>query len=386
MRTECVRAVAAAILAVALSTGCRTPPTPTATVTPAQSGTTEDAGFTSEVASPEAAEAFRTLCATRIESVPEATMTVPGSDGWLFLRSELRHIGAGRFWGDAARAVSRASNPENADPQRAILDFARQLNELDVELFVVPVPPKAVVYADKLSGAISPGADDTIARYDTFHREFYDLLRNEGVRVVDVAPLLIAKRSAPEGNSFCKQDTHYSGVACVAIAEMLAGELTKRGWYKGHPKTALRSAWRDVEIKGDLWGGLNDLETPPETLKLRFVGAGDDVDPVPPDRASPVLLIGDSHTLVFHAGDDMHVRGAGLADQLALELGFAVDLIGVRGSGATPSRVNLYRRGNGASEYIMSKKALIWCFTAREFTEGSGWSIVPVCKETAAPK
>ena len=92
-------------------------------------------------------------------------------------------------------------------------------------------------------------------------------------------------------------------------------------------------------------------------------------------RESPILLLGDSHTLVFHAGEDMHGAGAGLADQLALELGFPVDVIGVRGSGATPARINLMRR----QDNLAGKKLVIWCFSAREFTEASGgWRLVPV--------
>jgi len=58
---------------------------------------------------------------------------------------------------------------------------------------------------------------------------------------------------------------------------------------------------------------------------------------------SPVILLGDSHTLVFSRGpaDTLHSVGGGLADLLALELGFPVDLIGVRGSGSTSARAPL---------------------------------------------
>jgi hypothetical protein len=94
-----------------------------------------------------------------------------------------------------------------------------------------------------------------------------------------------------------------------------------------------------------------------------------------------VVLLGDSHTLVFHAGDDMHARGAGLPDQLAVELGTPVDLIGVRGSGATPARVNLLRRARANPDSLPKKKVIVWCFTAREFTESQGWSKVPIVKE-----
>ena len=133
-----------------------------------------------------------------------------------------------------------------------------------------------------------------------------------------------------------------------------------------------------MEITGDLARLLGDASVPKEALGLRFVGAeGAPGEPVPPDRASPLLLLGDSHTLVFHEGGDMHARGAGLSDQLALELGFAVDLVGVRGSGATPARINLARRKDG----LAGKKLVVWVFGARELTEAAqGWAKVPVVR------
>ena len=133
-------------------------------------------------------------------------------------------------------------------------------------------------------------------------------------------------------------------------------------------------------MNGDLWRELTNNAPPQEAIPLRFVGvkAGTSLQPVEPDRASPVILLGDSHNLIFHAGDDMQAKGAGLADQLALELGFGVDVIAVRGSGATPARVNLSRRVRKESDYLGKKKLVIWCFTVREFTESSGWQKVPV--------
>ncbi|MCK4788070.1 MAG: hypothetical protein KAV87_30230 [Desulfobacteraceae bacterium] len=119
-------------------------------------------------------------------------------------------------------------------------------------------------------------------------------------------------------------------------------------------------------------------------MKLRFIRTKtrNGLRPVNPDSESPVILMADSHGLIFHIGGDMLVKGAGLADQLALELGFPVDLIAVRGSGATPARVNLYRRARKKG-YLAKKKVVIWCIAAREFTESvDGWAKVPVLKRT----
>ncbi len=88
--------------------------------------------------------------------------------------------------------------------------------------------------------------------------------------------------------------------------------------------------------------------------------------------------MGDSHTLVFHqfAGER-----AGLLDQLALELGVAPDLIGTQGSGSTAVRISLYRKSVKDPAYLAKKKVVVWCFTAREFTESDqGWAKVPVAK------
>lgn len=319
---------------------------------------------------PAGAQPFLAHCAMLAQGAEaENKTTVAGKDGWLFLAAELRHLGVGQFWGEAASKVSRATRPDNADPLPAIADFHAQLQAAGVEFLVLPVPPKAVIYPGKTGISVDE-------RPDPYHQAFYALLRGQGVAVVDLVTALPKK----EGKMYCQQDSHWSGAGCVAAASALATEIKKRGWFAARPKKAFTSAMRTVAIKGDLVAGAGDAALTPEELSLRFVSAKDGNQPVPDDPASPVLLLGDSHTLVFHAGGDMHAAGAGLADQLALELGFAVDVIGVRGSGATPARVNLMRKTRANPTYLMSKKLVIWCFAAREFTESDGWAKVPLTK------
>ena len=74
------------------------------------------------------------------------------------------------------------------------------------------------------------------------------------------------------------------------------------------------------------------------------------------ERQSPVLLLGDSHVLVFQAGGNLHARGAGLADQLALELGFAVDVRELTDEGV-PGGVG--KRRCRAAEMAVSCDALV---------------------------
>lgn len=335
-------------------------------------------------ASIEATEAFRAECAAKAKAALAGnSITAKGRDGWLFFGPELRHISVGRFWGDRAIDVSQASNAEFADPIPAILDFKAQLDKAGIELILLPVPPKSVVYADKLTAKIQM-LPQGLPRFDLAHQEFYAELRAKGVNVLDVATDFFAHRSDADA-TYCRQDTHWSGRACVLAARRIAETVRDRAWLAPIPKGKFSEAWRRVAISGDLM--MAGDKSPREVLPLRFVGTPDPaakttggLKPVETQRDSPVLLLGDSHALVFHDGEDMHTKGAGLADQLALELGFAVDLIAVRGSGATPARTDLMRRARKDANYLAGKKLVVWCFSAREFTETMGWQKVVLGK------
>jgi hypothetical protein len=254
---------------------------------------------------------------------------------------------------------------------------------------MVPVPPKGFIYPDMLwDKAVKK---DSVPRLDFAHQTFSVELSRYGIQVLDLTGDLIRHRFDAQGTTYCKQDTHWSGRATVIAARSIAAQIADREWLKARPKRSFQQQWKRVRIAGDLWPGAQS-EVVQETLPLRFVGtaakakttipstqaANAALQAVAIDRNSPVLLLGDSHTLVFHEGGDMHAKGAGLPDQLALELGFPVDLIGVRGSGATPARTTFMRRVRANPNYLKGKKLVIWCFSAREFTESSGWQKVPV--------
>ena len=142
------------------------------------------------------------------------------------------------------------------------------------------------------------------------------------------------------------------------VAGRAIAAVRVRPWYGDLPRAGHEAEWRDATITGDLTLGLN-APPPGERLRLREVRraragrAGTRTSAAPkasapkasappeapeppeapaaPDPASAIVLLGDSHNLVFHAGADMHATGAGLADQLAFELGTPVDLVAVRG-------------------------------------------------------
>jgi hypothetical protein len=322
---------------------------------------------------PDSVAEFTQFLAEKVTEMEKREQTVvQGKDGWMFFVPELRCLSVGQFWGDAAAKVSRASKPEYADPLPAILDFKEQLDKAGIELLFVPVPAKAAIYPEMLVEQAK-----TSPRIDYYQAEFYRLLEQHGIKVLDLTPIFIKHRS--DEPLYCKQDTHWSGRACVLTAKYITEYISGRQWLADIPKQDYQSEKRTIQITGDLWRRLGDAEIPKEQLQLTFVGkrTGKTLTPVEEWRDSPIVLLGDSHNLVFHIGGDLHAVGAGLADQLAHQLGFPVDLVASRGSGATPTRITLARR----QDNMKGKKLVIWCLSVREFTEASqGWRKVPVIR------
>jgi hypothetical protein len=323
--------------------------------------------------------ALQQLLAARLQAAGEQSVVV-GRDGWLFLTNELRHCTVGPFWGEAAVAVSRASKPEWANPMPAIVDLARQLQERQVTLILVPVPPKALIYGDLLAPTGTPPLAAE-PRSDPIHAAFYAKLREAApnLHLLDLTPAFLAARATDPEPLYCQQDSHFSPRAAELIAKQVAVVLKDAPWLAEQPKTPLFTAKRELEFNGDLTKMAGAPTLPAEHRQARLVGrAADASEPLLPDPASPVLLLGDSHALVFNAGGDMLGRGAGLADQLAADLGFPVEVVAVRGSGATPARLAMYRKAAGDPAWLASKKVVVWCFAAREFTEASGWRVLPI--------
>lgn len=309
------------------------------------------------------AAAFRELCAKK--AAAGDSMAVAGKDGWLFLRNELRHIGVGPFWGEAAAKVSKATSASKADPLPAIVDFNNQLKAMGIELIVAPVPCKALIYPEMIGG-------ESGERLDAVHQQFLKLLAAKGVKTLDLAEVML-KEKAKSGSPllYCKTDSHWSPYACEVTAKEIKKALGTPDWLKGKPDR-FKTAQETRKIVGDLTEGKGSEELPARVVQ----GPAAALE----DKASPIVLLGDSHTLVFHAGADMQGTNAGLADQLAAELGVPADVVGVRGSGATPARMNLVLRAKTAPKYLASKKVVIWCFAAREFTESTGWTVFKLVK------
>ncbi|MDA0812153.1 MAG: hypothetical protein O3C21_07190 [Verrucomicrobia bacterium] len=317
----------------------------------------------------DAADKFAAACAeARATASDKKWFSVQGdAPEWLFLARELEHVAQGEFWQKAGKA-------DLPDPTPVIVQYSKDLKAKGIELLLVPVPAKAAMVPEKFRKSSSRKDGGVYAS-----APFYEQLRAAGVNVLDLEPIF-EKGIADGQKLYCEQDTHWSPLAC----ELVAAEIN--ALYQGQPWAAANAAHGIVRgekstlsIKGDL---VEERLAGLAEEKLEIVKAGKDsgagkIVPVPASDDSPVILLGDSHTLVFSEGGEMHCTGAGLPDHLQQQFGFPLSQIAVKASGADAARARLVRdfaRKN--PNYLVGKKLLIWCFTAREFTLGK-WRPIP---------
>ncbi|APG66200.1 hypothetical protein LPB136_12815 [Tenacibaculum todarodis] len=307
----------------------------------------------------------------RILTDNKTKKTIKGLDGWMFLRDEINHLSKGKFYGEVSKITSENKQNGRQDPIPAIVDFNNQLQKLGVTLFVMPVPPKALLYPDKLSKKLS--IKNT---YDVNYKELFSKLEKSGVKTINLISKF--KNNRRKGiETYCKQDSHWSPNGINTASEEILKKVSENSWYIDYLKENKLSESPnklEIEIEGDLWKNSNKSDKK-EKIKIKQYNKLSQLN-----NNSPVLLMGDSHCLIFHSSNDMLAENAGLPGVLASKLGFNLDLIAVKGSGTNSVRIDLYRKAKKI-DWIKNKKVVIWCFTGRDFSESiSGWRKIPVVK------
>ena len=292
---------------------------------------------------------------------------VEGQGGWLYLGSELRALtgrGLGAVIREGAGSGWSRTTGQAADPRSAILQFHQILQRSGVTLLLVPVPAKASVCPEGLTGEAAVRQPRVDVRIESLLKD----LAEQGIQVVDLYPVFL--QQPDPALLYCRTDTHLSGTGIVRLAASIADELRGRGLCDGRPAEDFRVSVDSVEITGDLARMLDADTTVRERLELQFV-----VDPatgLAPEGAvagagngdAPVLLLGDSHLLVYDA-DDLHAVGAGLPQHVTRLVDAEVETLGVRGSGGTGARLQLLQD----AERLSSLRVVVWCFAAREFMD-----------------
>lgn len=223
-----------------------------------------------------------------------------GCPGWLFLADELQvHPQA------EANARARA---------QTVLQTRQALATQGVDLLVAVVPDKSRVEADRLCGLHRPAA------FEHRLQAWADMLRAEGVKVLDLTSAL----QAGEQEAFLRADSHWSqagaGAAALAVAEQVRAAgvpLQPEREYDvstGPPALRPGDLVRLAGIDGlpQRWQPETDVVAPQRYTPL--AAAADDADALFGDAGTPTLaLVGTSFS-----------RTSEFAPQLARELGVEI--------------------------------------------------------------
>jgi alginate O-acetyltransferase complex protein AlgJ len=314
------------------------------------------------------------------QRIPGSKKTVVGREGWLLTTGELKYLKAGSFVGENAPRANPKSPPEYADPVPAIVDFHQQLQARGIDLYFVPVPARSTIFPESILGPEPFAEREAIPNLHPPLQELLTTLRENGVRAVDLASAFLEQREHPKrGPAYCRSDTHWTAYGITVAAKILAAEIKKSAWYESVPKKKFRQQWLTKPNKGPFYQEYEKAfgtELEPEALRMRRItidtkkGKGGFGLRFP---ESPVIVIGDSNVTRWSRWR------SSLPFSLAFELGFRVDVLAVPGGGANKTRLNLVRKIRAEPEYFEGKRVVIWCLSARAFTNTrEGWIPMPL--------
>ena len=248
-------------------------------------------------ADPELVERFRVTCARLAAKASAAgTPVVTGSDGWYFAADETAVLGT-----TATRAEAAVSE---------IAAVAEGLHRDDIALVVAPVPPKGIIYPDRLAPEID--VPISVRRLDAPLQAAFADLRARGVRLVDLTAAFSRDRFHHEGPLYCRQDSHWSGVGCVVAAATIGATVRDLAGFGAVPAQPYGLAWFTTPIRGDLWRTLRDAPTR-EEIRARGVIEPEDplLAPVVAGGDAPVAIVGDTHVSYSTAGSLTMPAGPG---------------------------------------------------------------------------
>ncbi len=297
-------------------------------------------------------EAFASALAPLI--LPQASIRGV-DDSWFFLTKELKHLSTGSYWEKPWTEV--AANKANPIP--SMVEFQELLAAKGITLLVVPIPAKGTIYPEKLLAGFEAGL---VGRSEGM----IALMKEQGLRVLDLEAAFLAGKEA--GQLYCQQDAHFSPLAAELIAQSVVAELGLSS--TGGTEYTLGPA-ESLTITGDQVKGTSlEGQVAAENLSVKVV-SHQGKRGVSSDAAASLLLLGDSHTLVFSDGSDpaMHCTGAGVLDHLVYLTQAPVCRVGAKASGLVQARKQLFYDHGQNKAFWDAKKAVIWMFAVREFTQ-----------------
>ena len=296
-----------------------------------------------------------------------------GRDRWLFYRPGVEYVTGPGFLSPSVLARRRA-NPDvvEPDPRPSILRFNEQLARRGITLVLLPTPDKIMMHPDRFYGRKEWAS---MPQNPSFDRLLLDL-EQHGVRVLDPAPALYARRAAQQ--LFLRTDTHWMPGTAEAVARDLATQIKV-----AVRMTPMRSPYRTRRT--DVFWGVGDLPiimqlpadhpfVDPVTVNVRQV-----LDPTgglwTPAPDAPVVMLGDSFCMIYETDQGGRLLAAGLPQQLSYELGQPVDRICAAGAGSSLTRLLLVTELATGKRTLDHVRVVVWQFTIRDLVVGD-WRVI----------
>lgn len=312
--------------------------------------------------------AFLEKCA----SLGATGATITGRDGWFFSATELQRLAL--LSDPASTSVQIATN--------AIADYRDQLKRQGTELIFVPVPPKSIIFPDKIDKTLKIKLKGKRPpRLDSALQAAYAALRAKGIRVIDPTDALIATRENKKlGPVFPRTAPLWSPRGAETAAQEIAQALKGAKWANQTSKDGpLITEAAFLNYTGPLTAGT----AVSESLALRNIGRSADgkMRSVTFSQGGhPLALIGDQTVLAWREANNPAGATnafASLADQLAYEFQTTPDVFPGKTDGRNAARLRILREATNGSNPLGSAKVVLWVIQATDLAL-SDWKQVPL--------
>ncbi|QHI35613.1 hypothetical protein IMCC3317_09590 [Kordia antarctica] len=265
---------------------------------------------------------------------------------------------------DTKQLNKREENEEvQPNPVKAILDFKEKLAKRNIQLIIIPAPPKASFVLKNSAKAINNKS------YATFVKQ----LQNEGIVVCDVFSLL--EKQNLENSGYLKYDTHWSPEAMKIVANEVSKLLDSLSIPKGNTNYNTKKA--TIENYGDIVDMLNienkNAHFKTQSIEIEQVLGGNYL--FKPSAESDILFLGDSYANIYSFEGMNWGSSAGLSEHISHNMNKPVDRILMNDAGAYATRLSLSNDLKRGRDRLAGKKVLILEFAARELSVGD-WKIL----------
>ena len=264
------------------------------------------------------------------------------------------------------RQLRKRKDEESVQPNplTAILNFSEQLSERNIQLIVLPAPPKAsFVVQNKKAEPLN----------NKSYELFVETLREKGVIVCDAFKILT--NNTFKNSGFLKYDTHWSPETIELLAKNLCENLYDLQIKKGIKDYKIEKV--EVINHGDIADmlKLNNLDVffDADTVEIKKVTENNYL--FIPSKESDILFLGDSYSNIYSLNKINWGESAGLTEQISAIMKKPVDRILMNNDGAYATRLELANEMKRGRDRLSGKKVVIWQFAVRELSVGD-WKLL----------